>query len=84
VPLALPGVVAGLIFTFIPVLGDTISPTLLGGSQEYLGVSISSLVRSLKFTTAAAFATLILALAFVMLLLAGAVARAFRAERAGA
>ncbi len=28
------GIVAGAIFTFIPVLGDTIAPTLLGGSKN--------------------------------------------------
>lgn len=36
-PLALPGLVAGSIFTFSLTLGDFIIPQVVGGSQQYLG-----------------------------------------------
>ncbi len=36
-PLALPGLVAGSIFTFSLTLGDYIIPQVIGGSQQYLG-----------------------------------------------
>ena len=37
-PLALPGVVAGSIFTFSLTLGDYITPTLVGGAgSEFIG-----------------------------------------------
>ncbi len=36
-PLALPGLVAGSIFTFSLTLGDYIIPQVVGGSQQYLG-----------------------------------------------
>jgi putative spermidine/putrescine transport system permease protein len=36
-PLALPGLVAGSIFTFSLTLGDYIIPQVIGGSQQFLG-----------------------------------------------
>jgi putative spermidine/putrescine transport system permease protein len=39
-PLALPGVVAGSIFTFSLTLGDFIIPQIVGGSQLYLGQAV--------------------------------------------
>jgi putative spermidine/putrescine transport system permease protein len=39
-PLALPGVIAGSIFTFSLTLGDYIIPTLVGSSRPTIGLSI--------------------------------------------
>jgi putative spermidine/putrescine transport system permease protein len=39
-PLALPGLVAGSIFTFSLTLGDYIIPQVVGGSQLYLGNAV--------------------------------------------
>jgi putative spermidine/putrescine transport system permease protein len=39
-PLALPGLVAGSIFTFSLTLGDYIIPQVVGGSQQYLGNAV--------------------------------------------
>ena len=36
-PLALPGVVAGSIFTFSLTLGDYITPVLIGGGTSFIG-----------------------------------------------
>jgi ABC-type spermidine/putrescine transport system permease subunit I len=67
-PLCAPGLVAGFMFTFIPVLGDTVASTLLGGGMhDYLGTSISGLVDALDYAGAAAFATIVLALSAALL-----------------
>lgn len=39
-PLALPGLVAGSIFTFSLTLGDYIIPQVIGGSTQYLGNAV--------------------------------------------
>jgi putative spermidine/putrescine transport system permease protein len=39
-PLALPGLVAGSIFTFSLTLGDYIIPQVVGGSQQYIGSAV--------------------------------------------
>jgi ABC-type spermidine/putrescine transport system permease subunit I len=67
-PLCAPGLVAGFMFTFIPVLGDTVASTLLGGGMhDYLGTSISGFVDALDYAGAAAFSTIVLALSAILL-----------------
>lgn len=74
-PLALPGIIAGIIFTFVPLLGETVVPQLLGGGRvAMLGSSIGSLLQVLNYPVAAALSTLvlgILAALFVTLRLIG-------------
>ncbi|MEX0852793.1 MAG: ABC transporter permease [Bauldia sp.] len=41
-PLALPGVVAGSIFTFSLTLGDYIAPTIVGSSRLFIGQAVFS------------------------------------------
>jgi spermidine/putrescine transport system permease protein len=36
VPLALPGIISGLIITFIPALGSFLTPDLLGGTDSQM------------------------------------------------
>ena len=71
-PLALPGVVAGSIFTFSLTLGDYVTPLLAGGSSsQFIGnVVYSSVGVSNNVPFAAAFATVPLAVMAVYLLLA--------------
>jgi putative spermidine/putrescine transport system permease protein len=59
-PLALPGVIAGSIFTFSLTLGDYITPTLVGGSSsQFIGnVVYSSVGIANNVPFAAAFATI--------------------------
>ncbi len=62
-PLAMPGILAGLIMTFIPVLGDSVVPDLLGGGQqEYLADSVLSLSTTMNYTGAASLATVVFTL----------------------
>src|ERR671935_809220 len=71
-PLALPGVVAGSIFTFSLTLGDFITPLLAGGSSsQFIGnVVYSSVGVANNVPFAAAFATVPLAVMAVYLLVA--------------
>ncbi len=72
VPLALPGVIAGSIFTFSLTLGDYITPTLIGGaSSEFIGnVVYESVGVSNNVPFAAAFAVVPLAVMGIYLALA--------------
>ena len=71
-PLALPGIVAGSIFTFSLTLGDYITPVLVGGaSSQFIGnVVFESVGVANNVPFAAAFATVPLAVMGVYLLLA--------------
>ncbi|HEY3961143.1 MAG TPA: ABC transporter permease [Gaiellaceae bacterium] len=71
-PLALPGVVAGSIFTFALTLGDYITPTLVGGSSsQFIGnVVYDSVNQSSNLPFAAAYATVPLAVMGIYLLIA--------------
>jgi putative spermidine/putrescine transport system permease protein len=71
-PLALPGVVAGSIFTFSLTLGDYITPTLVGGSSsQFIGnVVYDSVNQSSNLPFAAAYATVPLAVMGIYLLIA--------------
>jgi ABC-type spermidine/putrescine transport system permease subunit I len=70
VPLAMPGIVAGIIFTFIPVMGDSVAPDILGGGKkEYLADSVMSLSTNMNYAGGAAFATIIVALTGILLAL---------------
>lgn len=62
-PLAVPGIGAGLVFTFIPMIGDPVVPTLLGGGNVVvLSASVQSLLKILNYTVAAALSVLMLGL----------------------
>jgi ABC-type spermidine/putrescine transport system permease subunit I len=68
-PLSMPGIVAGIVFTFVPMLGETVVPQLLGGANvPMLGPSMSSLVSNLNYPAAAALSVIVL---FVLTLLLG-------------
>jgi putative spermidine/putrescine transport system permease protein len=71
-PLALPGVVAGSIFTFSLTLGDYITPVLIGGaSSQFIGnVVYDAVNQSSNVPFAAAFAVVPLAVMGVYLLIA--------------
>ena len=58
-PLALPGIVAGSIFTFSLTLGDYITPVLVGGSSSQMigNVVYDSVNQASNLPFAAAFAT---------------------------
>ena len=71
-PLALPGIVAGSIFTFSLTLGDFITPSIVGGDNHQLigSVVYSNFGIANNAPFAAAFATVPLAIMAVYLLVA--------------
>lgn len=61
-PLALPGIAAGVIFTAVPMLGDNIASTLLGGGRVSLvAEGFDDLIRAMNYPAAAALGTTLLA-----------------------
>ena len=71
-PLALPGVVAGSIFTFSLTLGDYITPTLIGGaSSQFIGnVVYDAVNQSSNLPFGAAFAVVPVIVMGIYLLIA--------------
>ena len=70
-PLALPGLVAGSIFTFALTLGDYITPLLIGGtSSQLIGNTVYNFMQEANTPFAAAYATIPMAIVGVYLLIA--------------
>jgi ABC-type spermidine/putrescine transport system permease subunit I len=78
-PLTLPGVFASFIFVFIPMVGEYVTPALVGGSRGLMIVNIVvSQVQALRFGVASAMAFVIVALILCLVLV---LRRAARLER---
>ncbi len=70
-PLALPGLVAGSIFTFALTLGDYITPLLIGGTNSQLiGNTVYNFTQEANTPFAAAYVTIPVAIVGVYLLIA--------------
>ncbi len=70
-PLALPGIVAGSIFTFSLTLGDYIIPQIVGSSRGYIGQAVYSLQGTAgNIPLAAAFAVVPIVIMLVYLTIA--------------
>jgi ABC-type spermidine/putrescine transport system permease subunit I len=60
-PLSIPGVVVGLIFASVPMLGDIVVPQLVGGGQVLmLSAEVQSLITVMNYSVAAALSAFIL------------------------
>jgi ABC-type spermidine/putrescine transport system permease subunit I len=67
-PMALPGIVAGIVFTMVPLMAAWVEPQLLGGGQvNLLGDSVEAALRELKYPTAAALSAVVIAMLVIML-----------------
>ena len=67
IPLAIPGVVAGIVFTFVPMLGDTVVAHLIGGGNVLLlSSSIYDLITVMNYAAAAAMSAFVLALILLL------------------
>lgn len=70
-PLALPGVIAGSIFTFALTLGDYIIPQIIGNSANFIGMAVYQLQGTAgNIPLAAAFAVVPIGIMLVYLALA--------------
>jgi len=67
-PLALPGIVAGFVFTLVPLMAAFVEP-------QMLGFSVDSALRELKYPTAAALSTVVVVMLALLLLLLVAITR---------
>lgn len=68
-PLALPGVFASFIFVFIPMVGEYVTPTLVGGARGMMIVNVVvSQFQALRFGVGSAMVFVIAGLALAMLL----------------
>lgn len=64
-PLAMPGILAGIVFTFVPMLGDDVVSKIIGGQRVVmLSGAMLDLITALNYSVAAAMS------AFVILLVA--------------
>lgn len=67
-PLAMPGIVGGVVFTFVPLMAAWIEPQLLGGGQvNLLGQSIQSALTNLNYPIAAALSTVVIGVLVLLL-----------------
>ena len=74
VPLSLPGVIAGITFTAVPMLGETVIPQLIGGRNVVLlGDSIEGLLTVLNYSVAAALSVVVLIIMVALLSLLRAI-----------
>lgn len=79
-PLAAPGMIAGFIFTLVPILGDTVVSSLLGGGQVVMiSDTVQSLVYNFQYPVTAAISIVITGVVALLLL----VLMRSRALRAG-
>ncbi len=70
-PLALPGIVAGSIFTFSLTLGDYITPVLVGGGKQIIGnIVYANIGNANNLPFAAAYATIPLVVMGIYLVIA--------------
>ncbi|MBV9749402.1 MAG: ABC transporter permease subunit, partial [Acetobacteraceae bacterium] len=68
-PLALPGVFASFIFVFIPMVGEYVTPSMVGGAHGMMVVSlIVSHFQSLRFGSGSAMVFLLTGLTFLIVL----------------
>ena len=67
-PMALPGIMAGIVFTLVPLMAAFVEPQMLGGGfVNLLGDSVNSALQELKYPTAAALSTVVVALLGLLL-----------------
>lgn len=68
-PLAAPGIIAGIIFTLVPMLGDTVISTLLGGGQVVMiSDTVQSLIYNFQYSVTAALSIVITGVVAILLL----------------
>ncbi|MFL5258298.1 MAG: ABC transporter permease [Hyphomicrobiales bacterium] len=76
-PLIMPGIVAGMIITFIPALGEYLVPNLLGGLQGTMyGNLIATAFLSFDWPLGSALSVVLMAGVLVLLLLFSRIAKA--------
>jgi len=66
-PLAMPGIVAGVVFTFVPMLGDDVVAKIIGGQRVLmLGGAMLDLITALNYSVAAAMSAFVLLIVILL------------------
>lgn len=87
VPLAMPGIISGLLLVFIPLAGEYVTPTVLGGAKGLMagGLVASQFLEALNWSLGSAMAVvlilLILGMVAVFGLIGWIVAKIIRSRR---
>jgi ABC-type spermidine/putrescine transport system permease subunit I len=69
-PLALPGVIAGVIFCLVPMLGDAVIPQQMGGGNVLtISHSLSNYIGSRSYVLGAAIASIVLLVLIVLIII---------------
>jgi ABC-type spermidine/putrescine transport system permease subunit I len=69
-PLALPGVIAGVIFCLVPMLGDAVIPQQMGGGNVLtISHSLSNYIGSRSYVLGAAIASIVLLILIVLIII---------------
>lgn len=69
IPLVLPGILIGCVFVFVGVLGDSVVALFLGGPGDSLiAQQVDAAVRGQRWNVASAISSVILAVAFALIL----------------
>ena len=71
-PLAMPGAIAGMLLVFIPLMGDYITPTLLGGAKGNMAGSLvaGQFLETFNWSKGAAMAVIMIAFILAALIVA--------------
>jgi spermidine/putrescine transport system permease protein len=85
-PLAMPGIVAGLLLSFIPLMGEYVTPEILGGAQGLMAGSlvVSQFLEAQNWALGSAMAVVLVLLTLLVIAcfaLVGAVIRLVLARR---
>jgi ABC-type spermidine/putrescine transport system permease subunit I len=68
IPLSTPGIISGILFTFVPMLGETVVPGLLGGGNvALLGSTLEGLLKAFEYSKAAATSVFLLGIMGILL-----------------
>ena len=68
IPLCLPGVIAGVVFTMVPMMGEWVVPQLMGGGKvNMIGRSTEDALSTLNYSTAASLSAFVLAVLVLLL-----------------
>lgn len=69
-PLALPGVIAGIIFCLVPMLGDAVIPQQMGGGNILtISHSLSNYIGSRSYVLGAAIASIVLLVLIILIII---------------
>jgi spermidine/putrescine transport system permease protein len=69
-PLALPGVIAGIIFCLVPMLGDAVIPQQMGGGNILtISHSLSNYIGSRSYVLGAAIASIVLLVLIILIVI---------------